>query len=238
MTASPATTPVNTVGPSETATLPGATLVPTAVTQLPDGTPTRDPTAVFEEFKAGYPPGSLIDPTRAAGATQIVQRYNHMLTETALTPTTTPYPTETTGPTATPGVGLIADTDCIPPLHSSMPMFPSCWEARVNNQWVLVGGGQFGGNIEVHRQSAILVCPGPCYRPDEGTIYLTPRNVQEVRIANVTGTLVTVVPRDPTINDSFVFDLATAQWVAPPGASPYPVYATPPQQTPTAVPPP
>ena len=82
----------------------------------------------------------------------------------------------------------------------------------------------------------ILVCPGPCYRPDEGTIYLTPHNVQEVRIANVTGTLVTVVAREPALTDSFVFDLATSQWVAPPGASPYPVYATPPGETPTAVP--
>lgn len=159
-----------------------------------------------------------------------------MLTRTARTPTTTPPPTLTAAPTTTPGVGLIADTDCIPPLHSSQPMFPSCWEARVNNQWVLVGGGQFGGNTEVHRQSVILVCPGPCWNPTEGTIYLTPRNVQEVRIANVTDTLVTVVARDPTSTDSFVFDLATAHWVAPAGASPYPVYATPPWQTPTLVP--
>ncbi len=106
----------------------------------------------------------------------------------------------------------------------------------MNNQWVLVGGGQFGGDSEAHLQSVILVCPGPCWNPQEGTIYLTPRNVQEARITNVSGTLVTVVARDPTITDSFVFDLATAQWIAPAGTAPYPVYATPPWQTPTPVP--
>ncbi len=212
------------------------TAVSTAVTPLPAETATRNPTAVFEEFKGGYPPGALMDPTNAAAATVAVQEYNNLLTRTALTPTITAGPTETDVPTATPGVGLITDSFCIRALHGGMPRFPSCWEARVNNQWILVGGGQFGGDSEAHLQSVILVCPGPCYRPDEGTIYPTPHNVLEARIANVSGTLVTVVARDPAIPDSFVFDLATAQWVAPPGASPYPVYATPPGETPTSVP--
>ncbi len=233
----PAAIPVSTSIPTGIATtLSSATPVVTVVTPLPAGTATRNPTAVFEEFKNGYPPGALLNPTYAAAATVAAQEAVVLETRFALTPTITAGPTETDVPTATPGMGLIADTDCIPPLHSGMPRFPSCWEARVNNQWILVGGGQFSGDSEAHLQSVILVCPGPCYRPDEGTIYPTPHNVLEARIASVSGTLVTVVARDPAIPDSFVFDLATAQWVAPPGASPYPVYATPPRETPTSVP--
>jgi hypothetical protein len=45
-----------------------------------------------------------------------------------------------------------------------------------------------------------------------------------------------VVPRDPALPDVFVFDLATNQWVTPPGQTPYPVWATPPLHTPTPVP--
>jgi hypothetical protein len=193
---------------------------------------------VFEEFKGGYPPGALLTPRNAAAATQAVEQYNRLLTATALTPTTTPYPTDTDVPTATPGVGPIADTGCVPSITSGAPRFPSCWEARVNNQWVLVGGGQVRDDETYRWHSFILVCPGPCWNPIKGTMYPTPRDVQEVRIANVTGTLVTVVPRDPAIADSFVFDLAAGRWVAPPGASPYPVIATPPYHSPTPVPPP
>ena len=48
-----------------------------------------------------------------------------------------------------------------------------------------------------------------------------------VHIANVMGTLVTVVPRNPSVSGEFVFDLATNQWMTPPGETPYPVWATP-----------
>jgi hypothetical protein len=167
-----------------------------------------------------------------------VRQYHELQTRTALTPTEPPQPTYAQPPSPTPGVGLITDSFCIRAIHGGAPRFPSCWEARVNNQWVLVGGGQTEGSTESPAQSMILVCPGPCFDPDEGTIYLTPRNVQEVRIANVRGALVTVVPRDPSVSDAFVFDLATNQWVTPPGETPYPVWATPPVRTPTPVPPP
>ena len=143
-TTSPAT-PVSPAGPSAMVALPSATPISTAVSHLPAGTATRNPTAVFEEFKGGYPPGALMDPTNAAAATVAVQDYSNLLTRTALTPTITPAPTFTVAPTRTPGVGLIADLDCIPPLHSGMPRFPSCWEARVNQQRVLVGGGSLAG---------------------------------------------------------------------------------------------
>jgi hypothetical protein len=46
------------------------------------------------------------------------------------------------------------------------------------------------------------------------------------------GTLVTVVPRNPSVSGEFVFDLATNQWMTPPGETPYPVWATPPVRTP------
>ncbi len=237
MEALPEATPISTAIPTETAvSLPSATPISTTTSQVAIGTPTRDPTAVFEEFKDGYPPGALLNPTYAAAATQAAQQGEVLLTRFALTPTNSPGPTATDIPTATPGVGLVSDTDCVPPITSGAPWFPSCWEARVNNQWVLVGGGQVRDDETYRWHSFILVCPGPCWDPNEGTMYPTPRNVQEVRIANVTGTLVTVVPRDPAIADSFEFDLATGRWVAPPGASPYPVIATPPCITP--VPPP
>lgn len=237
---SPAATPVSTAVSTEASLpLPSATPIPTTTSQIvAGGTATRNPTAVFEEFKGGYPPGALLTPRNAAAATQAVEQYNRLLTATALTPSTTPYPTETDVPTATPGVGPIADTGCVPSITSGAPRFPSCWEARVNNQWVLVGGGQVRDDETYRWHSFILVCPGPCWNPIKGTMYATPRDVVEARIANVTGTLVTVVPRDPTIADSFVFDLATGRWVAPPGASPYPVIATPPYHSPTPVPPP
>ena len=247
----PAATTVSTAVPVDTSTpwawataLPTETSVPQSSATAgapvapprPDTDPTRDPTAVFEEFKGGHPYGSLLTPTNAAAATQAVQQYNQLLTRTALTPTEPPPPTLPPQPTPTHGVGLITDSFCIRALHGGFPRFPSCWEARVNNQWVLVGGGQTEASGESLAQSMILICPGPCFDPDEGTIYLTPRNVQEVRIAHVTGTLVTVVPRDPARPDVFLFDLATNQWVTPPGATPYPVLATPPLHTPTPVP--
>src|SRR4051794_35001406 len=67
--------PTRTTGPTETQ-------IPTTIIG-----PTPNATAVFEEFKGGYPPGWLSDPIHAAGATAAVERHNDYLTATALTPT-------------------------------------------------------------------------------------------------------------------------------------------------------
>ena len=219
----PAATAVSTAIPTYTNTSElSVTAVALAGNDAPNSSPTRNPTAVFEEVKGGHPYGSLLTPTNAAAATQAVRQYHELQTRTALTPTEPPQPTYPQPPTPTLGVGLITDTDCMERVYSSGPHFPSCWETQINGQWWRVGGGQVGGNTETPLQSIIIVCPERCYDPTTGTIYETPSNVLEVRIATISGPLVTVVPRDPARPERFFFDLLTRQWVSGPDGSPPP----------------
>ena len=219
----PAATTASTAVPTYTnAPGPSPTSIAITASRMPDNNPTRDPTSVFEELKGGYPSGALLTPENAAAATQAVQQYHELQTRTALTPTEPPPPTIQEPPTPTLGMGQITDSDCMERVYSSGPHFPSCWETQINGQWWLVGGGQVGGNTETPLQSIIIVCPERCYDPTTGTIYETPSNVLEVRIATISGPLVTVVPRDPARPERFFFDLLTRQWVSGPDGAPPP----------------
>jgi hypothetical protein len=235
----PGAAPVVPISPlplTATPILPTVTAVPATVT--PDLAATATMVA-FQEFKGGYPKGAFADPTNAAAATEAVERYARYQTATALTPTELPIPTFTSAPTVPPlptptwFVGLITDTGCIARYFNTAPQFPSCGRAQVNGAWFLLGGG-YDGDVGVQQRSLFLVCPEPCHRLlAEEQIYPTPRNVWDVRISVVSGPLITLVPRDPTIHDSFVFDLATRHWVSlTPGPAPSPGVSPLPSATP------
>ncbi len=182
--------------------------------------PTENATESLQEFKAGYPPGWFMDPTIAAAATQLVIWNNQHLTAIALTPTLGPAP-YTPEPTRTLGVGIIAETDCLTPANGGLPVFPNCWEANVGGTWLFVGAGSVGYAHDPDGQNPlrglIVVCPEPIdeHMGRDSVTYETPVNVGEVRIASISGSLVTIVPRDPNNHASFVFDLATRRWVTP-----------------------
>jgi hypothetical protein len=214
-----------------TATAQVATPIPTS-TDVPSS-PTEDATVAWQEFKAGAPPGWLLDPTHAAVATELVIWNIQHQTAIALTPPTTEVP-YTPEPTATLGVGLIADVGCVRPIHDGKPQFPSCGEAYVNGTWLFVGAGYTGGGIGAYNpppQSLLVVCPEPLdehWGGSDALTYETPVNVGEIRIESLAGSLVTVVPRDPNNHVGFVFDLTTRQWVNTPTRSPSPsVFASP-----------
>jgi hypothetical protein len=200
------------------------------VTAIPTDTevvlsPTENATVALQEFEAGAPPGWFSDPTNAAVATQIPIRRSQYLTAIALTPTLPPFP-YTPEPTRTPGLGMIHDTGCVLPVHDGEPQFPSCWDAYVNGRWIFVAAGYRGGGIGAYNpppRSLIFVCPEPVYfGSSDAVTYETPANEGEVRIASISGSLVTIVPRDPNNHASFVFDLATRQWVNSPTPGPSP----------------
>ncbi len=180
--------------------------------------PTENATESLQEFKAGYPPGWFMDPTIAAAVTQFAIQKSQYLTAVALTPTLPPFP-YTPEPTRTPGLGMIQDTDCVRPHHDGMSQFPSCWDAYVSGRWIFVAAGYTGGGIGAYNpppRSIIFVVPEPAYLGSSDAVtYGTPVNEGEVRIASVSGSLVTIVPRDPNNHASFVFDLATRQWAKP-----------------------
>jgi hypothetical protein len=205
------------VNPSDTAVgTANATIIPTS-TDVPYS-PTEDATVSWQEFKAGAPSGWLLDPIHAAVATELVIWNNQHQTAIALTPISTEVP-YTPEPTATLGVGLIADVGCVHPIHDGKPQFPSCGEAYVNGTWLFVGAGYTGGGIGAYNpppQSLLVVCPEPLdehWGGSDALTYETPVNVGEIRIEALSGSLVTVVPRDPNNHVSFVFDLATRQWI-------------------------
>ncbi len=213
------------VNPSTTASASTvATTLPTDTVVI--ASPTENATVALQELKAGYPGGWMADPTHAAGATEIVERNNRRLTAIALTPTTTEVP-YTPEPTRTPGVGLISESDCLPPVSSGKPVFPNCWEANVNGTWLFVGAGftgdHNGGEDGMNPFRGLIVVslePIEEHLGRDSATYDTPVNVGEVRIASISGSAVSVVPRDPSNHASFVFDLSTRQWVGTPGPSP------------------
>ncbi len=129
-----------------TIVLPAATVRPTSspiVTITPDLAATATEVGL-EEFRAGALPGSFSNPVYAAAATETIRQWNQHLTETALTPTETPWPTRvptTPEPTATFFAGMITDSRCVRPLSSNAPQFNSCWRTLLGGQWYLWAAG-------------------------------------------------------------------------------------------------
>jgi hypothetical protein len=112
------------------------------------------------------------------------------------------------------------DTNYFVPLSGGKPAFPSCWDAYLNGTWLFVGAGFTG---ELHDEEGnnplrglVMVCPEFVNEHFAGCVtYETPVNVGEVRIELLSGSLVSVVPRDPANHAHFVFDLDTRRWLNP-----------------------
>jgi hypothetical protein len=226
----PGAAPVVPISPlrlTATPILPTATAVPATVT--PDLAATATMVA-FQEFKAGYPPGWLNNPIHAASATEAAQNAATYRTATALTPMIT-QPPWTPEPTPTLGLRLITDLNCWSAVHPGAALFDSCWETDISGTRIHVGAGYRGESLDHSLQGLLWVCPEPCIFPSPDQLYTAPR--ADLHIIAVNGVLVTLASRDPSIRDSFVFDLATDQWVSlTPGPAPAPGVSPLPSATP------
>jgi hypothetical protein len=85
---------------------------------------------------------------------------------------------------------------------------------------LFAGREQFGGDPQ---QGVLLVTLADLDQVSNRTedVYQTPQKVGAMHLAELNGTQVTLVPTDPQIHVTFVFDLATRQWVTP-GPTPVP----------------
>jgi len=150
--------------------------------------------------------------TKIAAATVAAGNRSRLATQIALSP---PVPTRTPGhpppnATETPVWGLI---DCPPGTNAEQPRDINCWRGMVGGQivWLTAGGG---GAYDDPAQGRVTV-EGPTDPPYTGTVYNTPGRVGLVHITAVNGLRFTIRPVDPHATGSWVFDLATRQWVAP-----------------------
>jgi hypothetical protein len=223
-------------GSNNTPTLqPTAIIAPTATTLQLANTPTPEiiPTATPNHPRygaGGLLPEELVNPTVQAVLTIASQQLAAHQTAVALTPRppTATWIPQTPEPTPTIGVGMVADTGCTFPRYFRGPEFPSCWYTNINGAWILVGSGHEGtseddiahgaaGPADLH--GLIWVCPEPCWAPEPDHLYPAPR--PDLHIIAVDGPRITLASRDPTVPDTFVFDITTRQWV-PPAPSPVP----------------
>ena len=85
---------------------------------------------------------------------------------------------------------------------------------------LFAGREQLGGDPQ---QGVLLVVLADLDQVSNRTedVYQTPQKVGAVHLAELNGTQVTLVPADPQIHVTFVFDLAIRQWVSP-GPTPVP----------------
>lgn len=179
------------------------------LTEVPAATSVPNPTAR---------PLSPTDATHQADEQALAQYVERRRTAVALTPTQhvppiTPQPT----PTWWLGMGGCANA------NGSMPQMINCWRGIVNGEIVSVASGR-GGSFGDPSQGLIMVFAGPLFDPTASTtdVYSTPMKLGGVRIVSVDGTRFTLTPYDhrtpgPTATPgiTFVFDLATRQWVNP-----------------------
>jgi hypothetical protein len=63
------------------------------------------------------------------------------------------------------------------------------------------------------RLGLIWVCSEPCHVPYPDEVYAAPH--PDLHIIAVDGPRITLAARDPTVPDTFVFDITTFQWVNP-----------------------
>lgn len=217
---------------SETPTAPPPELTPTAaatVTGVPP-VPTRTANAA-----ATLTVGEILAEIRAGGATKVVAEAQGALTtipleQTALarpSPTLyiipTPWPTSL--PEPTPVLGRQPLEDCATGIHGFDAT--NCWIVLLDNQFVYIDGGNsynvISGDLSDTSIGTILVFTRPLTLSGIGSseLYRTPQQLGPVDITMVDGSLVTVVTDNPGTSVSFVFDLATRQWVTS-GPSPVP----------------
>lgn len=146
-------------------------------------------------------------------------------TEVALTPTQ-PILTPVPQPTKTWELGLFEE--CPPPGNGSEPQLSSCWRGMFNGRIISVATGLPGRRADGTRgdgsQGMLMVFPGPVFNATASSteFYSTPLRLGNMRILSVDGGRVTITPRDyrtpgPTATPgiTFIFDLATRQWVNP-----------------------
>jgi len=210
-----------------TLTAPLVTTIPSTSTLLPTAanTPTEEP------FTLPSPEDQVA--TAVAFQTALVRHGAEILTSVALSPRPTyvggPGPMlETPGPTATWGTTWF---ECGSPDSGFDPQFYSCWQGTVAGVRLYLLAGREGHSGDI-RQGLLEVdeVDNRSPYPDFMKLYQTPQKVGAVRIAAVSGTRVMLLPwnAQPT-PVSFVFDLATRQWVPltplpspSPGPSPLP----------------
>jgi hypothetical protein len=142
-----------------------------------------------------------------------VAREQRMLTpRPSNTPQPTPLPI-----TATPQLGLW--TDCGHGVHGD-PLPANCWQLFINGTLYRVMAGRLEPESETDQ--GVLWVKRLDQRSQDVPWYLTPQRVGPVSIVAVDGLRFTVATDDPPHPPvSFVFDLATRQWLHPDG-TPWP----------------
>jgi hypothetical protein len=134
----------------------------------------------------------------------------------------TPHPSSTPQPTplpitATPQLGLW--TDCGHGLHDD-PLAANCWQLFIHGILYQVTAGRLAPESEADQ--GVLWVRGPGDHVQDVPWYRTPQRVGSIHIVTVEGLRVTVANRSPPNPPaSFVFDLATRQWLHPDG-TPWP----------------
>jgi len=139
-------------------------------------------------------------------------------------------PTHTPGrrpaaPTFTPVIGMLPG--CLP-FGNGAGIPYNCWQGLVNGQLLILKAG-VGGYGHDQTQGFVWVNT-PEQREDGSDIYFTPQQIGPVKIVSVNGLIFTLAPAEPGFPPvTFVFDLATRQWVTP---GPTPVPSLPPSPGP------
>jgi hypothetical protein len=187
--------------PPITMTITTVPTVPNTVTSVP--TNTAEP----------YPP-PLLASTKEAAWTAVAEFDNELSTQVALTHA----PTDTPGeppiyPTVTPEMGMVGGCAMT---SSRGPQCYNAWRVVINGEIIEVRAGREGSDGD-QSQGLITVNNWHTHAYD---IYRTPQRVGEVKIVSVDGMQFTLaVVQSPwttaTPGMTFVFDLATRQWVNP-----------------------
>jgi hypothetical protein len=178
--------------------------------------------------------------TRWADETRIAQYRAQLETAVALTPRPprrTPPPPM---PTPTWAMGWVGCANG----RTLEPQRYSCWRGVFNGELLTVAAGQQSVYSD-RAQGLLLVYHGGLMDSSAPNteVYSTPLRLGGVSIIAMTGTLFTLAPYDPwaitpgvtaTPGITFVFDLATRQWVSPPPSpSPSPALSPPPLPSPS-----
>jgi hypothetical protein len=147
--------------------------------------------------------------TRVAYATEVATNYEALQTSVALThaPTDVPSP-PAPDESPTPMLGILPGCSNT---NAYEPQAISCWRGVVNGQLVDVDAGREGrsgnmaqGIVRVHVEGE-----------QAEDIYYTPSAVGAVTIVSVSGMRFTLSTVGLATPQTFVFDLATTQWVSP-----------------------
>ncbi len=167
-----------------------------APTSLPESVPTRvEPTPTpnsKELFVAHW------QATVAAGRTAFAL---------SGTPTWTPGGAPIAGPSPTPWLGLQTCGNA----NTRDPYYISCWEGFENDHLIGLASGREGLDGDM-TQGLVSVFDNTTHLTQH---FRTPDKVGGVRITAVDGTLFTVTTVDHSPAITYIFDLATQQWVTP-----------------------